>query len=180
MASEPELYVYLPRVILNTLRANLGAMFKAYYDGEPVVIGMSHLPALIVEWESSAPVLAPTRHDKWNHTIIIKVLLNKTDDFGRSGTEGHAADIIEVPTKKKLERMIFARDATTRQYIDESIMGVLRNNFTMDGRASDQTAQVQFGNSRRPSVQGNSEFIVTSEAHIRLTGRELIAVPNRT
>ncbi len=177
---KPELYVYLPRLILNKLEEQLGDMFHAYFDGEPVLIGSSHLPALIVEWENSTPVEAPTRHDKWSHQIIIKVLVNKMDDAGMPDTVGQSSRIIEVPTKKKLERFIFARDATTGQYIDKCIMGVLRRNFTMQGSMSTQIInQLQFGNSRRPQL-GTGDNIVTSEAHLRISARELIQVPNRT
>lgn len=155
-------------------------MFHAYFDGEPVLIGQSHLPALIVEWETSTPLVAPTRHDKWQHNILIKVLVNKMDDAGMPDVAGQSARIIEVPTKKRLERFIFARDATTGQYIDNCIMGVLRRNFTLNGKISDQIInQIQFGNSQRPQL-GDGDTIVTSEAHLRLAGRELIQVPDRT
>jgi hypothetical protein len=169
MATEQhtEFYKYVPRLILEKLAEGLGDMFHAYFDGEPVLIGQSHLPALVVEWESTQPLPAPTRHDKWQHNLIIKVMVNKMDDAGMPDSVGQADRIIEVPTKKRLERYIFARDKATGQYIDQCVMGVLRKNFTMDGYTSNQVLnQLQFGNSRRPTL-GNGDT-------------ESIQVPDRT
>lgn len=175
----PELYKELPRRILETLEAELGDMFNVYFDGEPVLIGLSHLPALIVDVESSSPLQGPTGHDRWLHSIVLKVCVNKMDDAALGDMTGEANRIIDVPTKQRLQKMIFAKDSTTRQYITNSVMGVLRRNFTMDGTISDQKVTVEYGNSQRPGFSDGGT-VVTSEAHLRFDAREQIPVANRT
>ena len=171
------LYENLPRIILNKLRANLGdSNFATYWDGDPVMIGKSQMPALIVDWEDAQPLQAPTRHDKWQQQITVKVVLNKMDDVNTSEAGGKGI-LIEVPTKKRLERFIFARDKTTREYLPDTVLGVLRKEFSMGGKTSDQVARVQFGISERPG--DNANIMVTAEAHVILNATELIAVTGR-
>lgn len=184
MSSErPELYKNMPRIVLETLRAELKDMFKVYYYGDPLFIGNSWLPCLILDLESIEPSQrAPTRHDRWRNSMVIKIIVDKMSSAGLQGTEGGRSSIIEVPTKTKMEQMIFARDATTKQYIDKSVMGVLRRNFTMNGAEIDQSVTVRFGTSVRPMFGDDNldkQPIITAEAQIFVDGSELIQVPDR-
>lgn len=169
-------YVNLSRRILNLLREELSYKFAAYFDGEPVLVGVSQLPALIVDWDSAAGQPAATRHDRWQHTIIVKVLMNKMGDIGSVEAGGTKA-IIEVNTKKQLEDIIFGRDATSLDYRNDTVMGVLRRNFTMTGAELDQVVNIQFGNSQRPS---GADTVVTTEAWVTILASEQFAVANRT
>lgn len=172
-----DLYVNLPRRILDTLKTALGTDFRVYFDGDPVAIGSSQLPCIVVDWDTAEGVRAPTGHDKWRHTIIIKVVLNKMDDVNVMDLPGDGS-LVEVPTKKRLEQVIFGRDATTREYNTDTVLGVLRRNFSMGGRELSQEPTVEFGISQRPGDAAST--VVTSEGHIRIVAEELIQVTGRT
>lgn len=172
------LKVNLPRVILNKLRAELGSTFATYWDGDPIAIGISQMPALIVDWERSDNAPAPTRHDKWTHTVLVKAVVNKMEDTSTLEAGGSKGILIEVPTRKKLERMVFARREDNGEYLTDTVLGVLRRNYTMGGRESNQIANVEFGVNQRLTDGG--EDAITAEAHIRLTANELQAVAGRT
>lgn len=166
------------RVLLNTLRKELGSTFKTYWDGDPIAIGQSQLPALIVDWERADSIVAPTRHDRWRHSIVIKVLVNKMEDVSTLDTQGTGI-LIEVPTKKRLEGYIFARDKTTGEYKADTVLGVLRRKYTLEGRQGNQIANVVFGITERPGEGG--ALHIAAEGHIELTVDEKsIAVSNRT
>jgi len=173
-----EYYVNLARRILEKLTEGMPAEIKTFWDGEPMVIGTSQLPAVIVDWQTTAPVAGGTGLDRWLNTIVIKVVLNKMDDVGVLEVKGGESKIIEVPTQKRLEQLIFARDGTTGQYLAGSILGILRTNLSMDSNEVSQNLTIEFGNASRPS--GGETNLVTSEAHITLQARELIQVPVRT
>lgn len=172
----PELYEYAPRIILLKLREELDALFRVYYYGDPFAIPNSHFPCLIVDWQRSDPQAAPTRSDKWKHNIVIKAVVPKMDDVGAKMDP--ETRIVDIPTRSKLERLMFARDGTTGQYLDTSVLGVLRKNYTMGGKFTLNESLVEFGTSPRTSDEGKP--IVTAEAHITLTLNETIRVPNRT
>lgn len=172
------LMVNLPRVILNKLREELGSTYATYWDGDPIAIGVSQMPALIVDWERSENVGAPTRHDKWAHTILVKAVVNKMEDTSTLEAGGGKGILIEVPTRKKLERMVFARRKDNGEYLTDTVLGVLRRNYTMGGRESNQIANVEFGVSQRLTDGGQDA--ITAEAHVRLSVNELQAVPTRT
>lgn len=174
-------FINLPRRILNTLKANLGDVdsggFRTYWDGDPLVMGDSQLPALIVDWQTANLLPGATGQDKWQHNIIIKVVLNKMDDIGVLDVQG-GNDVIETPTKKRLEQFIFGRDRDTGHYLTKSILGILRTNFTMASNEITQEPTVEFGGGTRPN--GPESNIVTAEAHITVAAQEIVAVPSRT
>lgn len=172
----PELYDYPARQIQKKLAEELGDMFHAYFYGDPVAIGKSLLPACIVEWEKSDPLQAPTRTDKWNHRIVIKIVLNKMDDTGISLISG--SRLIDTPTKARMERMVMARDAVTKDYIQNCVLGVLRRNFTMQGGMIDNKAAIQFWIAPRPDDRGVA--FPAAECHITLQAAETIRVNDRS
>ena len=190
--TQQELYINLPRRILNKIKGVMGTYddkhptapqngFNTYFDGEPFFIAASQLPALIVDWQRIDPASAPTGMDKWSHNIVIKVVLNKMDDAGVIDIQGGNGDIIETPTKKRLENYLFARDATTGEYLTKTIYGVIRKYFTMDGGEITQSPIAELGESNRPSNEGGTvSELPTSEAHVTITAQELIEVQPRS
>lgn len=176
MADVP-VYTNAPRIILDTLRNELDAHFKSFWHGDPVAIGKSQLPALMIDWEQSSPMAAPTGHDKWQHSIVVKVLVNKMDDVSTLDMAGKGVTV-DVPTRQRLEKLIFARNGTTKQYLPDTVMGVLRRQFTMGSTISDQVTSIDYGISQRPN--GRAATVITAEAHLRLLVTELIQVSGRT
>lgn len=174
-----DLYTNLPRRILEILKDGMGVGsngFKTYWDGDPIMIASSLLPACIVDWQTVDPLPNPTGLDRWQHQIVIKLVVSKMDDAGAIGVKSQGV-LRETPTKKRLERWVFGRSATTGQYMPNTVFGILRTNFTADSSEIDQALRVEFGNSQRPG--DNAQTMVTSEVHITLTAKETIQVPVR-
>lgn len=177
-------YTQLPRRILEALKDGLGNYkegdssntgFATYWDGDPIILAESHLPALIVDWETAVNIPSATGMDKWQDTIVIKLVLNKMQDAGVLDVQG-GGDVKETPTKKRLERLIFARNKADGKYLTATVMGILRTQFTMQGGEISQEPTVQFGNSQRP---GQTELLTTAEAHITVNAREVVRVDSR-
>ena len=87
------------------------------------------------------------------------------DDIGKSESE--------VVTKKKLERLVEGRDPVTKQYQKGTLLGVLREKFTLGNTIMEQNVDIEYPNGVR------SEELITLEAHITIATEELIQVQNR-
>ena len=160
---------YLPTLsekIIQLLKDGIGQPYGIvqYFDGDPLEIPLHYLPCIVVEKQDGDLTQTSTQRDDLTSTIIVKVVLNKEDDFGVS-------DDVDQ-TQKKLERIIEARDDVTGQYLPNSISGVLRQKFSMDNRVTNQKAKVRYGlNANRPTG-------LTAEAQITLTIDERIQLAN--
>lgn len=172
-----DLYKPVERRILELLQNGMGDAFHAYFDGEPVALARSLLPALIVDLQRSEPLVAATRQDKWRHTITVKIAVDKMDDANMGQATG-ASKIIPVPSVNKLRELIFARGMITGNYVTNSVMGVLRRNMTMEGAAIDQTITAEWGINERPGFDNVN--VITSEVHLTLQITETINVLDRT
>lgn len=172
-----ELYKPIERRILELLRENAGNVFHAYFDGEPVLLANSLLPAIIVDLQRSEPLVAATRQDKWRHTITIKVAVDKMDDADMGQADG-ADKIIPVPSVNTLRSLVFGRDSTTSNYLDTSLIGILRRNMTMQGAVIDQNITAEYGVNERPGFDNVN--VVTSEVHLTLSVTETLNVTDRT
>lgn len=175
--TDNNLYKNQPRAILEKLRDLMTDEIKVFFDGDPVIVGASQLPAVIVDWEVAEPQSAPTGHDKWQNRIVIMLLRNKMDDIGKVEKESGSNKIIETPSKKWLERQVFGRDADTGLYIPDTVLGILSKYFTVGGRIPGKNMTVAFGNTQRP---GSGDTVVTYECHVTISANELIQVLNRT
>lgn len=157
----------LSKEIRQRLKDALGAgTFREYYIGDPLQIPQSSLPCVIIEKESETVEADATGLDKVETTILVKLVVNKKDDFGRVSKD--------VLWRERLESMAAARDKTTKQFKDESVLGVLRKQFTLGNRVLNHNETVEYGLTPRP------QDVITEEAHIRITFTELVEVPSRT
>jgi hypothetical protein len=154
--------------VLRFLKDQFGAgVFKSYFEGDPIQIGMSSLPSLVVEKIGGTVTAGPTGMDRLTEQILIKVIFNKKDDFG-------ASDNVDL-TEKKLRQMVEGRVDTTGYYEDKSLMGCLRANYTLGQAVVGQDINIGYDvNPFRP------DQIITSEAHVTISMEELIVVPTRT
>lgn len=150
--------------ILDVLKANFGDYFKAYYDGDPILIGQSSLPAIAIDMEEEKYDLGPTGFDNNGQQVVIKLIMNKKDDFG--------ADDKTDQTGKKL-RILAAGRSANGLLLPESVVGALRTDFTLAETLLDQEISIKYGVMPRP------EDVITAEAHITIVTRELQEVPNR-
>jgi hypothetical protein len=170
-------YRDLTERVLELLRDNLSQAYgiKAYYDGDPVEFGMSSLPAICVIRPKASIDLGPTQNDRITSTTLIKLILDKRDDYGAS----QDTDL----TDKRLRQMIEGRDTTTGQYKAETLVGVLRTFWSMNYFNSvnpilRSTAEVSYHliDRRSPADQD----LITMEGHVTLSVTEQVQVQNRS
>ncbi len=152
--------------LLQYLKDTFGDQFHAYFEGDPVQIGQSLLPCIVVQKVTGTIQTGPTGADENIEQIMIKVILNKKDDFGATETN------VEL-TERRLRRIVEARDSVTLQYVPESLMGGLRTNITLGDVVLDMSHNIAYDLDLRP------DDMITSEAHITTTVRTRILVPQR-
>lgn len=162
-------YRYAAERILDKLQSNFGDQFKVYFFGDPFAIPISQLPCIVVDTDSTIDKLGSTGHDRVLTTIIVKVILNKRDDF--------AGDVADSVTKRKLLDYIAARDATTKQYLPGTVMGILRTYLTLDNQLINMESETRYGIVERNVAPGMESL--TAEGQVTVTTEELIQVDNR-
>jgi hypothetical protein len=162
--------------ILELLKDNFGEAYgiAAFYEGDPVIFGTSSLPAICVMKRDASYDVSATQTDEITTSILIKLVLDKREDYGGSTT-------IDL-TDKRLRTMIEGRDQTTAQYATESLMGILRTFYTMNysnplNPILTQTEKVSYHLVDRTSM--HDETLVTMEGHILVTLRERVQVNGR-
>src|SRR5579875_674146 len=106
--------------IIELLKDNFqeGYDIQGFFEGDPVEFGTSMLPAVCVMKMKGNYDLGPTQNDRIINSVLIKVVLDKRDDYGAS----FDVDL----TDKRLRQMIEGRDATTGEYDPQSMLGILR------------------------------------------------------
>lgn len=140
--------------------------FTTFFYGDPLDIPSSLMPCVAIERQHSKISTGPTGMDKVTTTIIIHLMYNKKEDFGKTTDE--------VLGARRLEEYAEARNESTGQFDDLSVMGILRKNFTMGNVTLDQDVDINYGVVPRP---GNE---LTAECQITVSFIQLIAVPVRT
>lgn len=140
--------------------------FNAMYDGDPDLIPVSSLPAICVVKNMDTTSVGPTGMDKITEVIVIKVVLNKRDDWG--------GDSNVQLTEKRIRDLVEARDLTTGQYLPQSIKGAFRTKLTMENVLIDQTMSFELGILPRP------QDLITSEGHLTLTLTYQVPIGSRT
>jgi hypothetical protein len=159
-------YIHVIDAIISLLKQNLSAgVIKAYYEGDPGLIGKSSLPAICVMKNGAKIKVDATGTDGIYDTITMKIILDKSDDYGASET----VDL----TERKLRTIVEDRDPITGYFVPNSIMGILRTNYTLGNVTLEQEQQIQYFIEARP------DNMFTSEAHISISTRERVYVPNR-
>jgi hypothetical protein len=140
--------------------------FKAIYDGDPILIAESNLPAIAVEFQGNRNSSGPTGTDRVEaETIVIKVILNEKDDWGASEDQ----DL----TQKRIREYVEGRDANG-YYLPQSIKGALRTKLSLEGAALDADMQFELGSLPRPND------VITAEGHLTITVSYLVGIPNRS
>lgn len=153
--------------VTELLKDNFGDYFKAYFEGDPLDIPESLLPCIVVEKLNGPVSQTMTGIDNLNSTILIKVIHNKKDDFGAPNGE---VDL----TERKTRLMIEGRDATTGYYATNSILYILRHNFTLDNTVVDNMLDVAYDLDSRPND------VFTTEGYVTLNVEEQVIVNSRS
>lgn len=158
--------------ILELLKSKIGkGLVKQYFDGDPIAIGQSYLPAIIVAQTSNNVVVGATGMDDVTETFDIRVVVSMMSTMGKSESEETSHKIIKSIVGG-LENGVYAPN---------TVLGVLRTHFILsatDGiRIYDQQINTKFDlltEGRVPTVG-----VLTEEAHVSFTTRKKILVNDR-
>ena len=166
-------YVDIPHQLLNTLQAAWGsAVFKSYRVADPWLIAKDSLPAVVVQELNDDTDTDATGMDKVVHTIVVKIVFDKRDDFGAAG--------LDDPTEEKIRGYVDGRVdmssglSVASSYDPKTVKGILRSNFSLGGEIVNQKLKTRYFIEKRPNEQ------YTQEGHVTFTIDELVLVPNRT
>lgn len=153
---------------LTTLfKDTFGSYFVSYYEGDPVSIPSVSLPAIIIEKQTGRLSItdAPTGHDRFTEVISIRLVLNKEDDLGASDEK----DL----TERKLRRLVEARDPSTGQYMQGTLLKALRTHLTLDDLQFNADIEIAYDINPRP------DQLVTSEAQVIISNTGIIPIDGR-
>lgn len=157
----------IPTKIIELMKANFGGIFKEIYDGDPVYIPQQYLPCLIVDTQTTNvdASKAPTGMVHLEHVITIQAEFDKRADFNKPAKE--------VFLKAKLEALAEGIDTATGQLGEQTILGILQRNFTLERLASGQNVEINYGLFPRGKdvvTQGVTVTVVVDERRM-MSGR---------
>jgi hypothetical protein len=157
--------------ILSLLEDNIGkGTIKQYFDGIPVTLPQSYLPAIAVAKVKNQIRTGATGIDELTESFRINVIVSEMMTMGKSQ--------IEQSSHKILKQLVEGLD-TDGLYVTTTILGLLRTHFilsTYDGiRICDQQIDVDYD-----VFEGRiREGVLTEEANITFTTKKLIKVEDR-
>jgi len=156
----------VPQKLLQLFMDKFGDTFHGYYEGDPIVLPQSKMPCLIISEPETLYDTGPTGMDEVTHQILIQIVYNKKDDFGKPDSVATLENTVDTIAQ--------GRSETTGYFLPNSFMGILRGNFTLDNLMVDNVGSVRKG------VVPRTEELLTVEAHIQVTFKELVAIDART
>lgn len=157
----------VPQTLIDLLKTNLPEnTFLSYYEGDPILIPASLMPACVISESQTDYDTGPTGFDEIKHTLLIQVVFNKKDEIGKPDNQ--------VTMDRMIDQVCQGRDETTGDFLPSSIMSILRRNITLGNLAIENISRVRKG------IIPRSEELLTAEGHIELTVSELQQVSNRT
>lgn len=159
---------YLPdsvEKILELLRNTFGKQFN-YFNGDPIAIAESSLPAITVSEPTAQIQEDATGTDEIIETVLIKLVFNKKDDLGAS------PDTLQTEWKQR--HLVKGQDPQSKEWADGTLMKALRENFTIDDTRLSQDIRIEADVNVRP------EDVITNEYWVTITTRRLAFVPSRT
>lgn len=146
--------------IIEYLKTYGDKRIKAYYYGDPLVIPLSNMPAIIVENRSSQITQEATGIDQLNNIYMIKLVMNKKNELSKNPEE--------VVLQRTMADIIMKRTASN-SYEPNSIMGILRKYFTLGNVIENQEVNIEFFLAQRGDL-------ITEEAEITINIKDLVNV----
>ena len=156
----------VPKILVALFKDALEDIFKVYREGDPGIPATSQLPAMYITEADTAYDVGPTGHDEVTHEILIQIVFDKKGDFGNPDGNSSLDHWLDTITQ--------GRDATTGDFKDKTVMGVLRRNLTLGDLMINNIDRVKKG------IVVRSGEVTTAEAQVSLTLKEIQAVSNRT
>ncbi len=136
---------------------------RPFFDGDPIIVSKSHMPTIAVVLSKTNIDTGPTGYDKYLYTLIIKVIVNKEEDFNKEPAQ--------VVAHKTLRDFV---EGIKGDIIDEqSVVGVLRKNFTLNSSILNQIIAIDYNTINR-------EDVITEEAWITLSILKNVEVSGRS
>lgn len=141
-------------------------LFKAFYVGDPLAIPQSQLPCLCIVCEQSKYAFGATGHDEVEYRVQIKAVFNKKNFFNKSPQE--------YVLEQTVKRIIEGRDEATGRLQNNTLLGILRRNVTLEPSIFQQEVTVSYllANQRQ-------QDLITYEAIIEFSVRGMIEVDDR-
>ena len=136
---------------------------RPFFDGDPIIVSKSHMPTIAVVLSRTSIDTGPTGYDKYIYTLIIKIIVNKEEDFNKEPAQ--------VVAHKTLRN--FAEGIKSGIIDEQSVIGVLRKNLTLNGSILNQVITIDYNTVNR-------EDIITEEAWITLTILKNVEVSGRS
>lgn len=155
--------------IIRFLKGDNGSIagyFKSFYYGDPLKMAISSLPAVVVQLTKTQVVAGPTGMDAIQETIEIILMYNKRNDFGKNDKEATSA--------RRLEEFAQGNDPTTSLYSANSVLGIIRQQITLEDYIVSQDVSIEYNTGIRP------EDTLTGEARITMVVKRLVQVNGRT
>jgi hypothetical protein len=148
--------------VLNLMRTTFGEEFKTYYDGEPEVIPLFNLPAIIVTLTTDDTTEGSMGQDDVEDHITVKVVLNKKDDW-----DGDKVNPLNM-TERKIRDYIGRRDQETGNYDPHTVKGAIRKDLLAGVEEVAATMTVEYGiNPRAIGSSKDTEYAdLTAEGHV--------------
>ncbi len=156
----------LSEKVKDALEGAFGNIFRSYYIGDPLSFPKSSLPAIVVEKQAGVISQDATGFDQSLSTILIILADDKKVDLKNPGRK--------KTSHVRFSQWVEGRDPTTKQYLDQSVMGVLRKQFTLNEKITDQDITIEYGVNVRPAG------LMTAEARITVVMSELVEIGSRT
>lgn len=139
--------------LLNIMKATFGETFKTYYDDDPEQIPDFNLPCLVVSQLGDSTDEAAFGQDDVEEELVVKVILNKKDDFSST------VDPTNM-TQRKIRDLIGKRDPDTGEYDPKTVKGALRALGLEGIIAVAPTMQVVYG------ITPRLNDTLTAEGHV--------------
>lgn len=152
------------------MKDNLGTtFFQEIYNGDPELIALSSMPCVTVKLESTPLESITTMQDIEHHTVLIKLVASKRNEFNKSADE--------VTIERTLRQLAAGRDLSTNRIADTTVVGILRKNYTMGDKTH---GQLVFSTEYpEETARGFGREGLTAEAHIRMQ-IDMLATVNRS
>lgn len=157
----------IKRILEDWDNANFFQKYFYGYDTQ-MEIPLEEIPAVIINPINTRFAQGPTGADLITERVDILVMINKKDYMDEQDDE-------TISWKKKLELMVQGQDPTTQFWDNTTILGALRNKFTLENYIFNQEGSVDYGTTPKGVVDES-----TGTAWIRLTLMRHVTTPNKT
>ena len=149
--------------LLEYLKTYCDKRIKQFYYGDPLILPISNMPALIVENKSANIANGPTGLDEIDNTYMVKIVMNKKDELGKTPDE--------MSCQRTLSDLLMKR-TSTNEFEATSVLGILRKYFTLGQTINDQLISIEFFMASRGDL-------ITEEVELLINIKDFVNVPDR-